>query len=205
MDTLSEYLLTNYLIGVHSAGSQGSACNNEPNNTPEDESSALTFGSLPSADGSDDDDDDESLNVVAKKFVYKITGENHLTGKAVQSIALATRHVIHGLLRTLKKKVKDVLHNADTVDEEIQTVGNLFDEAAEEMEILQTPLSETFSIRDDHTGLDNIVSNPPKCGKCRLCIMYFHYCRLLMFFLCKLKIFNLYKCSYNNTLYCCLP
>ena len=137
--------------------------------------------SLPSADGSieapsdqsrdsadcndDNDDDDEPLTVVAKKFVYKIRGENRLTGKAVQSIALATRHVIHGLLRTLKRKVEDVLHNADTEDEEIQTVGNLFDEAAEEMEILQTPLSETFSIRDDHTGLDNIVSNPHKCSK----------------------------------------
>ena len=162
-------MLAIYLIGVHSAGSQGSACNNEPNNNSEDESSALTFGSLPSADGSieapsdqsrdsadgSDDDDDEPLNVVAKKFVYKIRGENRLAGKAVQSIALATKHVIHGLLRTLKRKFEEVLHNADTVDEEIQTVGNLFDEAAEEMEIVQSPLSETFSIRDDHTGLDN--------------------------------------------------
>lgn len=161
------------MIGAHSAGSQGSACNNEPSNNSEDDSSALTFDGLPSAVGSieapsdqsrdfadDEDDDDEPLNVVAKKFVYKIRGKNRLTGKAVQSIALATRHVIHGMLRTLKRKVEDVLHNADTEDEEIQTVANLFDEAAEEMEILQTPLSETFSIRGDLTGLDNIVSNP---------------------------------------------
>jgi len=171
------------LLGTHTAGSEGSGSNNELSDNLEErqedeESSTLTFGDLPSADGSNEtpmashpssvvadanyDDDDEPLNVVAKKFLYKIRGENRLTGKAVQSIALATRHVIHGMLTQLKRKIEEVLHEADTEDEEIQTVGDLFDEAAEEMEILKTPLSETLSISDDHTGVDNVVSIPHK-------------------------------------------
>lgn len=169
------------MLGTHTAESQESGCNNELSHNLEErqddeESNTLTFGDLPSADGSNGtpmashpssvvananfDDDDEPLNVVAKKFLYKIRGENRLTGKAVQSIALATRHVIHGMLTQLKRKIEEVLHNADTEEEEIQTVGNLFDEAAEEMEILKTPLSETLSISDDHTGVDNVVSMP---------------------------------------------
>lgn len=165
----------------------------------------MTFGDLPLADGSIEApsdrsrdfadgnyDDDEPLNVVAKKFVYKIRGENRLTGKVVQSIAFATRHVIHGMLRTLKRKVEDVLHNTDTEDEEIQTVGNLFDEAVEEMEILQTPVSETFSIRDDHTDVDNIVSKPHKYSKFSLLNQDSALCIFtisdFLFFLFKLKL-----------------
>ena len=108
-------------------------------------------------DDNGDDGLDEPLNVTAKKFLYKVRGENRLTGTAIQNIALSTRYLVHGMLSRVKRKVGDILHNVGTEDGDIQNVNSIFAEAAEDIEILAFPMSDTLSL-DDHTSIDNIVS-----------------------------------------------
>lgn len=105
-------------------------------------------------------DNDESLDVLTRKFLCKIRGENRLTGKAVQNIAVATGHFMQQMLANVKRNVGDILQNADIGNEEdLENVARVFDDTAQKVELLRTPLSETFSNRSNYCGLDKIVSN----------------------------------------------
>lgn len=103
---------------------------------------------------------DESLNVLTRKFLCKIRGQNRPTGKAVQNIAIAIDHLMQqNNVKKCLTNVGEVLHNAETVNEEaLKKIERVFDEAAHEVEILRTPLSETFSNKSNYCGLDKIVS-----------------------------------------------
>lgn len=103
-------------------------------------------------------ENDEPLNNVTRKFLCKIRGQNRLTGKAVQDITLATDHLIQQMLKTVKRNVGDVLHNADIGNDDLNNIESVFEEAAQEMEMLKTPLSETFSNRNHNSGVEKIVS-----------------------------------------------
>lgn len=124
---------------------------------------------------------DESLNVLTRKFLCKIRGQNRLTGKAVQNIAIASDHLMQQMLKNVKRNVGEVLHNADTVNEEaLKKIERVFDEAAHEVEILRTPLSETFSNKSNYCGLDKIVSKITFPGSWLLYInlyfiVYYHF------------------------------
>lgn len=106
---------------------------------------------------------DESLSVLTKKFLCKIRGQNRLTGKAVQNIAIAAGHLMHQRLSNIKRNIGEVLHNADVGSEEdFRNIERVFNEAAQNVEILRTPLSETFSNgTNNYCGLDKIVSDVP--------------------------------------------
>lgn len=105
-------------------------------------------------------DNDESLDVLTRKCLCKIRGENHLTGKAVQNIAVATGHFMQQMLANVKRNVGDILQNADIGNEEdLENIARVFDETAHKGELLRTPLSETFSNRSNYCGLDKIISN----------------------------------------------
>ena len=105
-------------------------------------------------------DNDESLDVLTRKFLCKIRGENRLTGKAVQNIAVATGHFMQQMLASVKRNVGDILQNADIINEEdLENIARVFNDTAQKAEVLKTPSSETFSNRSNYCGLDKIVSN----------------------------------------------
>ena len=105
-------------------------------------------------------DNDESLDVLTRKFLRKIRGENRLTGKAVQNIAAATGHFMQQMLVHVKRNVGDILQNVDIGNEEdLENIARVFDDTAQKVELLRTPLSETFSNRSNYCGSDKIVSN----------------------------------------------
>ena len=54
-------------------------------------------------------DNDESLDVLTRKYLCKIRGENRLTGKAVQNVAVATGHFMQQMLANVKRNVGDIL------------------------------------------------------------------------------------------------
>ena len=90
----------------------------------------------------------------------KIRGENCLTGKAVQNIAAATGHFMQQMLVNVKRNVGDILQNADIGnDEDLENIARVFDDTAQKVELLRTPLRETFSNRSNYCGSDKIVSN----------------------------------------------
>lgn len=105
-------------------------------------------------------DNDESLDVLTRKFLCKIRGENRLTGKAVQNIAVATGNFMKQMLANVERNVGDILQNADIGNEEdLENIARVFDDTAKKVELLRTPLSETFSNRSNYCGLHKIVSN----------------------------------------------
>ncbi|KAK2552221.1 hypothetical protein P5673_026746 [Acropora cervicornis] len=102
-------------------------------------------------------DNDESLDVLTRKFLCKIRGENRLTGKAVQNIAVATGHFMKQMLANVERNVGDILQNADIGNEEdLENIARVFDDTAKKVELLRTPLSETFSNRSSYCGLHKI-------------------------------------------------
>ena len=139
-----------------------SGTNDEESN--EEESSAKDFAQLDVCSNQSNDssignsENDEPLNTVTRKFLCKIRGQNRITGKAVQDIAVATDHLIQQMLKTVKRNVREVLHNADIGNDDFNDIESVFDEAAQEVQVLRTPLSETFSNRNDYSGVENIVS-----------------------------------------------
>ncbi|KAK2555549.1 hypothetical protein P5673_022892 [Acropora cervicornis] len=97
----------------------------------------------------DYDDEDDPVQVIVTKFLYKIKGENRLTGTALQNIGIASRHLLHGILTSVKRKVGIILNNTMTEEEDLQTINNVFDEAAEETNILAFPPNVT-RLNDNH-------------------------------------------------------
>ena len=79
----------------------------------------------------DDEDEDDPVQVIVTKFLYKIKGENGLTGTALQNIGIASRHLLHGVLTSVRRKVRIILNTTMTAEEDLQTRNNVFDEAAE--------------------------------------------------------------------------
>lgn len=74
---------------------------------------------------------DESLDVLTREFLCKIRGQNRLTGKAVQNIAIATDHLMQQMLANVKRNVKEVLYNAEIGNrEDLDKIETVFDEAA---------------------------------------------------------------------------
>jgi len=104
----------------------------------------------------DYDDEDDPVQVIVTKFLYKIKGENRLTGTALQNIGIASRHLLHGILTSVKRKVGIILNNTMTEEEDLQTINNVFDEAAEETNILAFPPNVT-RLNDNH-ACGNVVS-----------------------------------------------
>ena len=120
---------------------------------------------------SNSDHDDMPLDVVTKNYLCKIRGENRLTSKAVQNIAVATNHLMHQTITKLKRKVGEVLQGMETDDVDIQNIDSVFEEAVEEIEMLRSPLSQPFSIDGTHT----IVST--------MCLFSMSFLFFLSFFL----------------------
>ena len=118
------------------------------------------YGGQSNVSNNNNCDNDESLDVLTRKFLCKIRGENRLTGKAVQNIAVATGHFMQQMLANVERNVGDILQNADIGNEEdLENIARVFDDTAKKVELLRTPLSETFSNRSNYCGLDKIVSN----------------------------------------------
>lgn len=113
-------------------------------------------------------DNDESLDVLTRKFLCKIRGENRLTGKAVQNIAVATGNFMKQMLANVERNVGDILQNADIGNEEdLENIARVFDDTAKKVELLRTPLSETFSNRSNYCGLHKIEPVKHVFGKHR--------------------------------------
>lgn len=70
---------------------------------------------------------------------------------------------MHQMLSNIKRNIGEVLHNADVGSEEdFRNIERVFNEAAQNVEILRTPLSEAFSNgTNNYCGLDKIVSDVP--------------------------------------------
>lgn len=154
-----------YLQGSHGEVSHES--HSEIEESEDEEVTAGPSGSYTGLDGGHLDvsndsncDNDESLDVLTRKFLCKIRGENRLTGKAVQNVAVATGHFMQQMLANVKRNIGEILQNADIGNEEdLENIARVFDDTAQRVELLRTPLSETFSDKSNYCGSDKIVSN----------------------------------------------
>ena len=104
----------------------------------------------------DYDDEDDPVQAITTKFLCKIKGENRLTGTALQNIGIASRHLLHGILRSDKRKVGIILNSTMTEEEDLQMINNVFDQAAEETNILAFPPNITRLNNNHEFG--NVVS-----------------------------------------------
>lgn len=167
-----QLLTINFVCVMYLQGSHGEVSHESCSEMEESEDEGVTtvpsrsyagldeYGDQSNVSNDGNCDSDESLDVFARKYLCKIRGQNRLTGKAVQNIAVATDHFIQQMLANVKRNVGDILQNAGIGNEEdLENIERVFDDAAQKVELLRTPLSETFSNRSNYCGLDKIVSN----------------------------------------------
>lgn len=152
-----------YLQGSHGEVSHESHSETEESEDEEVTTSSYTgldeYGGHSNVSNDSNCDNEESLDVLTRKFLCKIRGENRLTGKAVQNVAVAIGHFMQQMLANVKRNVGDILQNADIGNEDLENIARVFDDTAQRVELLKTPLSETFSNRSNYCGSDKIVSN----------------------------------------------